>query len=355
MMKKAVAHLWAADSRIPCGEAGTVLRFMAFRASREKGEFLLQGTPRLLSRPQQELLELLPRLGARVESRPEGLLIRSAGWLPPREPLRIHANLSSQFVSGLALSSWNLPFHLEFEIEGARVSNAYWEMTLRFLGSLGLKIGSRGSHYRIEGAQTPAVNVVQIEPDFSSAFPLALAGSLWGETRLTGMAGASLQPDAVFPDILRACGARVERTGDELVCANLGPLRGRHHDLIDTPDLFPVLAVGAAFSEGESFLGGAPQLAAKESDRMAKTAELLSLARVPHAREGGGLRIQGQGPQFVPDGFRFDPDQDHRMAMAAGIFKLKNPRIEIISPEVVNKSYPGYWRDMGEAAGMRLP
>ncbi|MBX3016572.1 MAG: 3-phosphoshikimate 1-carboxyvinyltransferase [Bdellovibrionaceae bacterium] len=355
VMQKAVACMWAGETRIPCGEAGTVFRFMAFRVSRQKGDFLLTGSPRLLARPQKEILRILPQLGAKVESRPEGLWIRSAGWLPPRERLRIRADESSQFVSGLLLSAWNLPFNLEFEIEGARVSNAYWEMTQRFLARIGLKVELRDGVHRVAGAQVPQLTVVSVEPDFSSAFPLAVAGSLWGETRLDGMGGASLQPDAIFPSLLESCGAAVVREGADLIFRAQGPLKGRTHHLLETPDLFPVLAVAAAFSEGESFLGGAPHLVAKESDRLAKTRELLSLARIPCSVEGSGLRVQGQGPSCVPATFSFNPDQDHRMAMAAGLLKLKNQRIEIQTPDVVGKSYPGFWRDLGTGAGLRLP
>lgn len=355
MMQKAVACLWAGETKIPCGEAGTVFRFMAFRVSRQKGSFLLTGSPRLLARPQRELLRILPQLGARVEMKPEGLAIHSAGWLPPRERLKIRADESSQFLSGLLLSSWNLPFNLEFEVEGARVSNAYWEMTQKFLGGAGLRVDLRDSCYHVAGAQTPNVTQIRVEPDFSSAFPLAVAGSLWGETRLDGMAGASLQPDAIFPSILESCGAHVERNGNDLIFKFKGPLRGRSHHLLNTPDLFPVLGVCAAYSEGESFLGGAPHLVAKESDRLKKTHELLRLAGVTCQIEGAGLRIQGQGPNFIPGTFQFNPDQDHRMAMAACLLKLKNRAITIHTPDVVAKSYPGFWQDMMSGAGVKLP
>lgn len=361
VMQKAVACLWAGESRIPCGEAGTVIRFMAFRVAREKGEFQLTGSPRLLARPQRELLRVLPLLGAQVESRADGLWMRSAGWLPPRERLRIRADESSQFVSGLLLSAWNLPFNLEFEIEGARVSNAYWEMTRRFLAGVGLRAELRDGVYHVPGAQTPNVGQVRVEPDFSSAFPLAVAGALWGETRLDGMGGPSLQPDAIFPSLLEGCGAEVRREGADLIFRARGPLRGGRYHLLETPDLFPVLAVMAAFSEGESFLGGAPHLAAKESDRLAKSFELLGLAGVPCELAEGGLRVRGQGPGFVPAAFEFDPDQDHRMAMAAGLLRLRNPRVVVRTPEVVGKSYPGFWRDLeagaraGGGAGTERP
>ena len=41
--------------------------------------------------------------------------------------------------------------------------------------------------------------------------------------------------------------------------------------------------------------------------------------------------------------FDFDTDHDHRLAMAAGVLKKCGIPINIIHPEVVSKSFPGYW------------
>jgi 5-enolpyruvylshikimate-3-phosphate synthase len=48
---------------IDCGEGGTVLRFLALRASREKGRHKLTGGARLINRPQEELVKILSQLG----------------------------------------------------------------------------------------------------------------------------------------------------------------------------------------------------------------------------------------------------------------------------------------------------
>lgn len=48
---------------IDCGEGGTVLRFLALRASREKGRHKLTGSARLINRPQEELVKILSQLG----------------------------------------------------------------------------------------------------------------------------------------------------------------------------------------------------------------------------------------------------------------------------------------------------
>src|ERR1700722_19543828 len=49
----------AVGQPIDCGDGGTVLRFLALRASRLPGEHRLTGSPRLFSRPQEELARIL--------------------------------------------------------------------------------------------------------------------------------------------------------------------------------------------------------------------------------------------------------------------------------------------------------
>ncbi|MBY0386373.1 3-phosphoshikimate 1-carboxyvinyltransferase, partial [bacterium] len=43
----------------------------------------------------------------------------------------------------------------------------------------------------------------------------------------------------------------------------------------------------------------------------------------------------------------FDPDQDHRMAMAAQVANLYGARFQILNPHVVDKSYPQFWLHTG--------
>ncbi|MBK9059024.1 MAG: hypothetical protein IPL81_03790 [Flavobacteriales bacterium] len=45
----------------------------------------------------------------------------------------------------------------------------------------------------------------------------------------------------------------------------------------------------------------------------------------------------------------FDPQGDHRMAMALAPLALVCDEVTILRPEVVNKSYPGFWEDMKHA------
>jgi len=64
--------------------------------------------------------------------------------------------------------------------------------------------------------------------------------------------------------------------------------------------------------------------------------------------------MEWTGERCEPD---FDPVistyDDHRMAMAFAPVCLKTGKIRIKNPEVVTKSYPGFWKDF-KKAGFRI-
>jgi len=340
-MKSAIASFLRKEP-IFCGEAGTVLRFMAIRASRVPGIWKLTGHPRLFSRPQQEIVFILNQLGVTCQLLSDAIVIHSEGWKKPLVPIRVNREQSSQFASGLLLSGWNLPFDLQFEMKSG-VSEGYWNMTLEMARKCGLDLKKSDSFWTIERQQKISSNGMTIEPDYSSVFAVAAAAVLAGNAEIQNMTASSLQPDFSFISILKKMGAKSDLTNDSLKIEKPEHLSPIDADLKNSPDLFPVLSVLCGFAKGTSRLTGAPHLIHKESDRVLKTAELLKLAGISVKSLEGGLEIVGQGSEFKPSVFRFDPDQDHRMAMAAGLLRLKGYQIDIQDAHVVNKSFPEFW------------
>ncbi|MDO8494293.1 MAG: hypothetical protein Q7S68_03040, partial [Deltaproteobacteria bacterium] len=146
----------------------------------------------------------------------------------------------------------------------------------------------------------------------------------------------NLQPDAIFPEILSAMGVSVSFVGENLRVEPSKKLKPIQVDLTNTPDLYPVLSVLTALADGKSVLRGAPHLVYKESNRVKKTAELLSKMKqaLPLTPT---LSPEGRGNQ-IP----FDPEGDHRLVMAATVAKRAGFPIHILHPEVVNKSFPSF-------------
>jgi 3-phosphoshikimate 1-carboxyvinyltransferase len=152
----------------------------------------------------------------------------------------------------------------------------------------------------------------------------------------------------VFVEVLEAMEAPVRLTGSVLHVERTDRLRPVDWDLKDSPDLFPVLSVLCGLAEGKSRLFGAPHLSRKESNRIAKSAELLRRMQRPVEELPDGLVIEGGGFRLHRQPFEFSPAKDHRLAMAASVARKVGFPIRIKDRGVVAKSFPGFWRRIGE-------
>lgn len=336
-----------------CGDAGTVLRFIAARASRIEGTYKITGSKRLFERPQQDLAYILEQLSVSCQLIKDEILIHGEGWKKPLVPVHVPRESSSQFATGLLLNSWDLPFDLELDIKSG-ISESYFKMTVLMLQSLGLHIEHKHDLWRIPARQKITANSIVMEPDYSSAFAIAAAGALSGSAVINGFTNNSLQPDYIFIEILKKMGANLELkksasgSGQQLhIKKSEHELRPIEFNLQNCPDLFPVLAVVCAFAKGESKLIGAPHLKNKESNRIQKISELFEKAGIFCTVKNDGMHIVGYGKQTKLKDFTFDTDHDHRIAMAAGLLKLMGFGIQIQNPQVVNKSYPEFWQAIG--------
>lgn len=328
------------------GDGGTTFRFFALRAAREKGTFILKGSERLFRRPQGALKDILDQLGCTTEMiSSHQMQLKSQGWRHPQGTLKVPASDSSQFASAVVLNAWDLPFDLTLDFGGAMTSESYFRMTLEMCRRAGLRFSETEKGLLIPGGQKIAAASVDIEPDISSLFSLAALAALSGHAKFLNLPERSLQPDLKFVDFFRQMGIPVHCEGGVLTVERALRLRAVSADVGESPDLVPVLAVVCAFAEGVSVLHGAPQLRHKESNRISSVANLLRAMGVEVTERTDGLDITGR-PGLAPKTFDFNPDQDHRLAMAAGILNRMGWNIRISDPEVVNKSFPEFWRLM---------
>lgn len=332
---------------INCGEAGTVLRFMMLRASREPGTHRLYGSERLLRRPHNELLQILKTFGVQAKLNTNYIEIVSEGWKQPEADVVVSTDISSQYLSSLILNAWNLDWPLVIHIKGARVSEGYWSMTRDMLTDSGMQIIQEQNQLTIPAKQIPSVDLITADIDFSSLFALAVAAIIGGDIEIDNFASKSLQPDSIFTTFFDRMGIQYSLNGERFAIAKQHKFSGLSADLKSCPDLAPVLSVLLAFADSKSELTGIEHLQYKESNRLKKCMELLKHIHVDCHVENNKLFIYGN-PDLLKDvsgvsPFTFDPDQDHRMAMAAAILKLAAVPVEILTPEVISKSYPDFW------------
>lgn len=348
-LKKAIDKI-DIDNSFDLGLGGTSFRFFCFLISRKSGDYKIKAAKRLLDRPQQEIINILSQLGVRVKMAEDYLHIASKGW--QGNVITCAAGDSSQFVSGLLLSSWNLDFDLKVEVKKPISSRDYLDLTLDILTKSGLKFLSDETDsclsLHIYAKQSPLSIQLAAEPDVSSVFSLAAAAVVNGNIRVENWCENTVQPDRVFLEVFKEMQIPYVVSNGVFYQKRQESWKSLNFNLKNAPDLFPVLSVLCALAEGKSILYGAENLKFKESNRIEKTAELLKMCGYSCGKTNDGLVIFGSKQKNkIQHQIVFDPDHDHRMAMAAGILKLAGYDILIKNSEVVSKSYPDFWKNTG--------
>ena len=331
-----------------CGQSATALRFMALRVSRKPGVYALSGEKGLFKRPHQTLIKILNQLGVSVQLQNDNqMVISSEGWKPQGDALTFSSDISSQFASAVLLNSFNLEKDLFLSLEGSVLSLSYLKMTLLFLRNLGFVVKGEFPELCIPAHQKITKKSYSAEPDMSCLFTLACFAVLSGQAVFTPWVRESIQPDAVFPSLLLKMGADVRENRGVLKISAVQKRCGLLKNLKNNPDMFPLLAVLCALSEGESFLYGVPHLRFKESDRLSLTAHLIQQTGRKVMQTQDGLRIKGSLKRGERRLIVFDPQEDHRMAMAGALLLCTGFDVKIKNPECVNKSFPEFWKIIG--------
>ncbi|MFL6194950.1 MAG: 3-phosphoshikimate 1-carboxyvinyltransferase [Thermoanaerobaculia bacterium] len=334
-----------------CGNAGTMLRFLVATLTVIPGVWRLDGVPRLRERPVGPLVECLRRLGARIE------YLGAEGYVPLRiegGSLRggattLDAGESSQYLSAVLMAALKAPSEVVIEVP-ALTSRPYVDVTIAAAAAFDGHIERAGPRaYRVRPSALRAGRA-RVEGDFSAAcYPAAAAALTQGDVILDGLSPDSRQGDREFIDLLAEMGAEVSWKGNDLRVRGVD-LRGVKADLSNMPDQVPTLAALAPFARGETLIHNVAHLRIKESDRLeAMATELKKLGA--DAREGrDSLWLPGLWALDEPpsDPVHVDPHGDHRIAMSLALVGLRRPGVVIDHPEVVAKSYPGFWRDFAK-------
>lgn len=116
-------------------------------------------------------------------------------------------------------------------------------------------------------------------------------------------------------------------------------------------DEYPILAVLAAFADGETRMEGLAELKAKESDRLAATAAGLAVNGIAHRVEGETLTVCGN--RAVRGGGTVATHLDHRMAMSFLTLGLVSETpVTVDDAGMIATSFPSF-RSLMEGLGAR--
>ncbi len=137
------------------------------------------------------------------------------------------------------------------------------------------------------------------------------------------------------------CGAEPYGDITAVRCGELRPFTITEKDVPSLIDEIPLLAIVAAYAEGDSVISGAGELRVKESDRIETTAAMIRAMGGEVETRPDGMIIKGRGGLT---GGKVDSFGDHRIAMSAAIGALGSRNgCEITGADSAAISYPGFW------------
>lgn len=339
-----------AGAEIHCGEGGTMLRFLVAALATLRGEWILDGSPRLRERPVGPLVDSVRDLGGSVDYlHREGfapLRIRGDGLTAGR--VTLDAGLSSQYLSALLMAGTKASGEVTISTP-ALVSAPYLDLTVDALARFGGSVTRPDERtWRVRPSALEG-GCHRVEGDWSAAaYPAAAAALTGGRVELLDVDPSSRQGDRRFLDLLTRMGAGVERCDGGLAVTG-AQLRSLEVNMADLPDQVPTLAALAPFALGTTRIEGVPHLRLKESDRLAAMAGELGRLGAEVEERRDGLIVAGLWAEREPPADRVlvATHGDHRVAMSLALVGLRRPGVVVENPEVVAKSYPSFWEDLG--------
>jgi 3-phosphoshikimate 1-carboxyvinyltransferase len=333
------------------GPAGTAMRFLtAYFTLIKDSEITLTGSARMKQRPIGVLVDALRSIGANIEyEENEGFppLRIKGGFEQSTKKVTIKGNISSQYITALLLIAAKLPLGLELHIEGDLTSKPYVEMTLAMLQQAGIQHTWSDNIISI-AHQEFTETVLPVEPDWSAASYWYAIAALADEADLflPGLTQYSLQGDSVITEIMANFGITSQfKDGGVHLQKEVKPILRKIFDLKECPDLAQtIIVVCAALGHDVSFTG-LETLKIKETDRIKALQNELAKIGVKLIEKGQVYKLD-TSEKHIPQKVFINTYEDHRMAMAFAPLALLIPEVEIEDAEVVEKSYPAFWRDL---------
>ncbi len=317
-------------TEINCGLSGTTIRLMTGVAAMSPTKVILTGEKRLRERPIGELVKTLKSLGVNITASGNNqfppVTVKRGNFSGGRRI--ISGNTSSQFISSLLLIA---PFGRKdtmLTVDDLK-SAPYVDITIDMMKTFGVEVQKKGNLYKVKAGQKYQAQKYTVEGDYSSASYFFAASAITGsKITVKNLNKHSVQGDKYFLEIIK------QMKND---------LSNRNINMGNFPDIVPSVAIVAANSYGTTVIENVDHLRLKETDRIAAIACELRKMNVDVRGKKDSLIIQGGKLK----GTHINTYNDHRIAMSFAVAGLAADGETIINnAEVVNKSYPDFWKDL---------
>jgi 3-phosphoshikimate 1-carboxyvinyltransferase len=330
-------------------DAGTTMRFLTAFAAVTNQKKVMTGTARMCERPIGILVDALRAIGAEIHYlNVEGYPPLAIHGLPAQKTkrIKIRGDVSSQYISAMLMIAPVLPQGLELELEGKVGSRTYIEMTLELMAQFGIQYTWEENLIKV-AHQAYQPTTFAVESDWSGAsywFSL-LACADSGALFLEGLKENSLQGDSAIVQIMDQLGVKSTFQKGGVLLQKQAVKGLKNWDFTHCPDLAQTVAVTCAILGQNAIFTGLESLRIKETDRIHALQQELAKFNA-ELREIEAEVFQVIPSVTMPRSVQIHTYDDHRMAMAF-MPLLTKTEVIIEDPQVVNKSYPSFWKHCG--------
>lgn len=337
------------------GNAGTGARLLMGVLAGHPFTSVVTGDASLRRRPMARVLDPLSTMGAQFFTRTGGRLPATVVGTAEPQPIEHRSTIASAQVKS-AILLCGLHGIGETAVVEPAASRDHTENMLSAMGArIERTVLADGSHrVALQGESELHPLAFRIPGDPSSAaFPIVATLICPGSNARFTHVGTNPLRTGLF-ETLKEMGAdlKFEETGraaGEPVCTievSAGPLKGVEVPAERAPsmiDEFPILAMAAAFADGQTVMRGLGELRVKESDRFAAVLDGLKRNGVDVEADGDDLMVTGSGGKRVRGGARLDANHDHRIAMSFLVLGLgAEDAISVDGSETIETSFPGF-------------
>jgi 3-phosphoshikimate 1-carboxyvinyltransferase len=346
------------------GNSGTGARLMMGVVAGHPVRAVFTGDASLCKRPMGRVLNPLKAMGLQIEEQDRSTLPLTLLGASSLVPIAYRLPVpSAQVKSAVLLAGLLAPG--ETSVIESEKTRDHTEIMLRYFGA-GVSTapdGEGGFRISVEGRKGFKGKPVAVPGDPSSAAFLAAAAILCPGSNIL-IESVLINPTRTgFYETLSEMGADLsfenerEENGERVanVRVKTSALRGVHVPAARAPtmiDEYPVLAVLAAFAEGETVMDGLAELRVKESDRL--DAMIAGLTACGAKAESRGDTLLVAGLPKVRGGVTIQTHMDHRIAMSFLVLGLAAEEpVTVDDASMIATSFPEF-RDLMHKAGAAI-
>lgn len=326
------------------GNSGTTTRLLTGLLCAQQFNSVIDGDSSIRHRPMKRIRTPLEMMGADIGS--------------DFCPLHIHGRQLHGISYTLPVASAQLKSSIilaALYADGKTVINEpvkSRDHTELMLAHMGADIRSENGCITVFPAEHLCARDIAVPADISSAAFFMVAAAIVKNSQITLRNVGVNQTRSGIIDVFEMMGANIKLEnerfcGGEKVCditVSTSPLHGCTISGGIVPrliDEIPVIAVAAAFAEGDTVIKDASELKVKESNRLDAIVNELTRGGAKVTPTDDGMIIHGGSALH---GASFKTYNDHRMAMSMAVFALAaQGESTIENPGVVDISFPNFF------------